>query len=335
MIGFANAVTGLFQAVATTWRIPNSWKHAIVTVLHKKGPLNDPSNYRPISLACTLCKVFIPPSLHPCAWKPQHAPTRLCPRQVLVMPLESFRNSAWDLRNFREWGGSRPNFFRFSDQLLINPTLASSAKAYRITGQCNSIIRNFITGRTMAVRVGNELSAWEPVSSGVPQGSVLGPLRLLIFLNDMPAITTNTTMLLADDSKLIGNVRSPETIQSVLNCLSHCTDAWQMKFNESKCGVLHIGKDNPKWNHTMCNSPLQVVEKERDLGVVVSWWYPLLGRTYTRNDWKSKSRRGSLGMLYPENQKCPYHFTKHSLDPIWSTQCRCGPQLRDMETRVS
>ena len=86
----------------------------------------------------------------------------------------------------------------------------------------------------------------------------------------MPAITTNTTMLFADDSKFIRKVRSPETIQSVLNCLSQWTHAWQMKFNESKYSVLHIGKDNPKWDHTMCNSPLQVVEKERDLGVVVS-----------------------------------------------------------------
>ena len=67
MIGFDNAVTGLFQAVETTCRIPNSWKRAIDTVLHKKGQRNDPTNYRPISLACTLCKVFIPPSLHPCA----------------------------------------------------------------------------------------------------------------------------------------------------------------------------------------------------------------------------------------------------------------------------
>lgn len=67
----------------------------------------------------------------------------------------------------------------------------------------------------MAVSVGDELSAWETVSSGVPQGSVLVALLCLIFLNDMPAITTNTTMLFADDPKLIGNVRSSETIQSV------------------------------------------------------------------------------------------------------------------------
>ena len=130
----------------------------------------------------------------------------------------------------------------------------------------------------MAVRVGDELSAWEPVSPRVPQGSVLGPPLFLIFLNDMPAITTNTTMLFADDSKLIRKVRSPETIQSVLNSLSQWTHVWQMKINESKCSVLHIGKDNPKWNHTMCNSPLQGIEKERYLGVVYQLVIPFVGK---------------------------------------------------------
>ena len=54
-------------------------------------------------------------------------------------------------------------------------------RAHGITGQCNNIIRNFITGRTMAVRVGDELSTWESLLFGVPQGSVLGPLLLLLF----------------------------------------------------------------------------------------------------------------------------------------------------------
>ena len=86
----------------------------------------------------------------------------------------------------------------------------------------------------------------------------------------MPAITTNTTTLFAYDSKLIGNARIPATIQSDLHCLSHWADVWQMKFNESKCSVLHIGKDDPRNNHMMGHTPLQVLEKERDLGLVVS-----------------------------------------------------------------
>ena len=118
----------------------------------------------------------------------------------------------------------------------------------------------------MAVHVGDELSTWEPVLSGVPQGSVLGPLLFPLFINDMPAITTNRTTLFADDSKLIGNAGSPATIQSHLHCLFQWADVWQMKFNQSKCSILHIGKDNPKNNYMIGHTPLQVVEKERDIG---------------------------------------------------------------------
>ena len=63
-----------------------------------------------------------------------------------------------------------------------------------------------------------------------------------------------------------------------------------MKFNESKYSVLHNGKDNPKSNYTMGRTPLQVVDKEKDLGVVVSAGDTLLlGGTYSRNDWESKT----------------------------------------------
>ena len=85
-------------------------------------------------------------------------------------------------------------------------------------------------------------------------------------------------VLFANDSKLIGNARSPETIQSDLHCLSHWADAWQMKFNESKCSVLHTGEDNRKSNYTMGYSRKQVVEKERDLGVVYQLVIPFVGK---------------------------------------------------------
>ena len=85
------------------------------------------------------------------------------------------------------------------DRLLLK------LRAHGITGQWNNIILNFITGRTMAIRVGDELSTWEPVLSGVPAVSFVCCVYT--------AITTNITTLFADDSKLRGNARSPATIQ--------------------------------------------------------------------------------------------------------------------------
>ena len=129
----------------------------------------------------------------------------------------------------------------------------------------------------MAVRVGDELSTCEPILSGVYRGSVLVPRAVFfLFINDVPA--PNITTLFADYSKLIGNARSPATIQSDLHFLSQWADVWQMKFN-------------PKNNYMMGHTPLQVVEKERDLGVVVSAGDTLCwGGTNTSNDWKSKTK---------------------------------------------
>ena len=75
-----------------------------------------------------------------------------------------------------------------------------------------------------------------------------------------------------DDSKLTGNAQSSETIQSDWHCLSQWADARQMKFSELRYCVLHIGKVNPKFNYTMGNSPLQVLERKE----IWEWLFQLV-----------------------------------------------------------
>ena len=149
------------------------------------------------------------------------------------------------------------------------------------------------------------------VLSWVPQGSVLGRVLFLLFINDMPAITTNVTSLFADDSKLIGRARSITCNHSVgLTLLIPMGWPVANEINESKCSVLHIGKDSRrtrlKNNYRMDHTPLQMVEKERDLGVVVSagdilfWAEQVRAIIEKQNKW----RHGSLRMLCLGNQKC-------------------------------
>ena len=83
------------------------------------------------------------------------------------------------------------------------------------------------------------LSQWADVMSGVPQGSVLGPILFFIYVNDMQ----NVCKLFADDAKLFCPItKEPSTLQSDIESLYNWSERWQLPFNVGKCKILHIGK---------------------------------------------------------------------------------------------
>ena len=158
---FLNAVTVLFQAVVITCCSPNPWKRAIVTALHRKVPLNDACNYRPISLTCILCKVF-EKLLYRHLYT--HVRDNLSPHQHGFVQGKSCLSNL--LETVHEINTILEDvevvdlvYLDFQKAFVKVPheRLALKLKAHGMTGQCNNIIRNFITGRRMAVRVGDEL----------------------------------------------------------------------------------------------------------------------------------------------------------------------------------
>ena len=120
-------------------------------------------------------------------------------------------------------------------------------------------------------------SEWSEVSSGVPQGSVLGPLLFILYVNDLPSEVSSFCKLFADDAKLykdLENLEDFEMIQNDIDKLCQCTIKWRMFFNVDKCKILHIGKDNPNFDYQMedkdgNSTNLIVVNCEKDLGVYV------------------------------------------------------------------
>ena len=144
-------------------------------------------------------------------------------------------------------------------------------------GICGNVlgwIRAFLSNRYQCVRVDDDYSDWRPVKSGIPQGSVLGPILFVIFINDMAGIVENLCELFADDAKLFRSVdvrdeEKNKSLQKDINALVDWSSKWQLPFNVGKCKCLHIGSTNPLWRYKMSGRCLEDVKEEKDLGVLI------------------------------------------------------------------
>ena len=138
-----------------------------------------------------------------------------------------------------------------------------------IEGNVLQWITSFLSDRTQRVKVNNSHSLWTAVTSGVPQGSVLGPILFIIYINDFPVLLKNTCSLFADDAKLYGKVENNIDNQSLQDDLNNCTEwarTWLMEFNKKKCKVIHFGLKNQHFEYHIDGYSLTHTEEEKDLG---------------------------------------------------------------------
>ena len=134
----------------------------------------------------------------------------------------------------------------------------------------NKIIESFLSDREQRVVLGNQKSNWQPVTSGIPQGSVLGPILFTIFINDMPEVVESLMKLFADDAKIfkaIESFKDISVIQEDINKLLKWSTKWQLPLNINKFKCIHYGKSNPKHTYTIGNIDLANDDLEKDVGV--------------------------------------------------------------------
>ncbi|GAB0189286.1 mitochondrial enolase superfamily member 1 [Grus japonensis] len=108
-------------------------------------------------------------------------------------------------------------------------------------------VGNWLTGCTQRVVVNNLFSNWQPVTSGIPKGLILGPTLFNIFISDLGDWIKCTLMKFADDTKLSGEADTSErraTLQEDLDRLEEWANKNLTKFNKDKCKVLHLGKQS-------------------------------------------------------------------------------------------
>ena len=269
----------IFRKSLETGCVPKDWRDAEVTPIFKKGNASEPSNYRPISLTSVVGKLM---------------------ESILVdkitQHVESnhlLRNSQHGFRRHRSCLTNLLEFFHFVfsehdrekavDVIYLDlkkafdkvphRRLLKKVRALGIAGAVGDWIENWLHSRRQRVVVNGQKSGWLPVTSGVPQGSVLGPLLFIIYVNDIDDGITARISKFADDTKLGMNVADAENVerlQADLRKLGEWSDKWQMPFNVEKCKVMHIGHRNPQAVYSLKNSALESTDMEKDLGVVIT-----------------------------------------------------------------
>ena len=144
--------------------------------------------------------------------------------------------------------------------------LATKLENYGIRGSVLNIVRDFLSGRSLRTSVRGCYSTSRDVLSGVPQGSVLGPLLFVLFINDLPDGLKNITKLFADDLKLIVNARNRDEVNRDISILEKWEALWLLSFNPKKCKVMHLNyNDNPSNQYFLDGILLENLKTEKDL----------------------------------------------------------------------
>ena len=263
--------------------IPLDWRTGHVTPIHKKGSRAEVSNYcyyRPVSLTSVVCKVMetlvrnaildhMLDNDFVSGYQHGFLPGRSCTTQLL----EVLDHWTEILDN----GGALDVIYldlAKAFDSVPHSRLLTKLQSYGIGGSLLQWIRSFLLDRHQRVMIAGIGSNWAPVLSGVPQGSVLGPVLFICYINDMPDVVSSFIYMYADDTKLCretGNSSDCTKLQLDLNNIQNWADQWQLKFNSTKCKVMYLGNGNDRSKYSMRDNGIEVslesAGEEKDLGV--------------------------------------------------------------------
>jgi len=272
----------IFQKSYDTGVLPDDWKTQSVCPIYKKGNRSDPANYRPVSLTCIPCKLME-------SIVRDQVLDFVNTSNILTCHQHGFRKRRSCLTNlletFEAWTSALDEGFGidviYLDYKKAFDTVPHNRLMMKLTAlglpeKILSWIHNFLTDRKMRVGLRGSFSAWAEVLSGVPQGSILGPLLFILFVNDLPDWIKSEIKMFADDTKIwckITQQMDSTALQNDLIQLQHWTDKWLLKLNPEKCKVMHIGHSYHTKYQLCYNGHSKVLgetSEEKDLGVYVS-----------------------------------------------------------------
>ena len=252
---------------------------ANIVPVYKSGDPSLVSNYRPISLLCCISKVlercvynYIYPLVKDCitenqfGFLPKHSTTLQLLKVYNDIHMKLDANSQIDVI-FLDLSKA---FDTVPHDLLI-----VKLKKYGFSGNLLDWFRNYTTGRKQQVVLDGCMSDKLPVKSGVPQGSILGPLLFLLYINDLEINVNNSKLaLFADDTKLyreINDINDSLLLQHDLDRVADWSRSWGLTFNESKCTHMSISRKSCTLNcsYHLNHITISKVYVSKDLGILI------------------------------------------------------------------
>ena len=275
------ALTHLFQQSYNQGVLPSDWLKGRVAAIYKSGDKSNPANYRPVSLTCLCCKILEHIIL-------SHM-SKFLARNDIINPMQhGFRKGlsceTQLIEAVDDWANNINRrhqtdviFLDFSKAFdkVSHRKLLHKLKYYGITGLTHSWIQAFLSSRSQSVCVNGAASLPTDVLSGVPQGSVLGPVLFLLYINDISENVLSSIRLFADDCVLYRQTQTKDDfnkLQQDLTKLAEWAKVWDMSFNVKKCAHMCISLKRHPVRHNFHIHGQQVPDASsyKYLGVTVS-----------------------------------------------------------------
>jgi hypothetical protein len=271
----------LFNKSLSMGHVPAQWKLANIIPIYKKGDHHCANNYRPISLLPVVSKV-----MERCVYdiiilhlRPKITPVQygfLANRSIDSQLLSTFSDIIYNYDNKLQTDIVYFDIAKAFDS-VPHKLLLSKLQTFGINGQLLKWFASYLSDRFQRVSIEGVYSDWLSVESGVPQGSILGPLQFILYNNDLPdVLTTGTSMsIFADDTKIfrcIRTIRDCITLQYDIDKIAAWGKKWGLKFNESKCQVISVISSIPKfvYQYKLSGINLSRVDEVIDLGINIS-----------------------------------------------------------------
>ena len=304
-VSLAYPLSIIFNTCFRTGQLPLEWKIANVVPIHKKGNKSNVENYRPISLTSLVMKSFeriIRDELYTrCEHLLDSRQHGFLPKRSCTTLMVNYCDSLALSLNFGiDTDVIYFDFAKAFDSVNHDIMLHKLKNIYKIDGLLLRFICCYLKDRKQRVVIGNCQSSLTNVNSGVPQGSILGPLLFALFINDLPSGLSQDTnvAMYADDTKIWRQICSMADcfiLQNDIDYMQNWATENKMNFHPNKCKVLQVSLKLSnylldclpfsKYHYTLGNSILEFTSSEKDLGVNITNtlnWNEQCSRLYSK-----------------------------------------------------